>query len=593
MDFRVFSKIQKVFKRQLLALIFGMGSIYCLACDAPNHDDVHLAYYGPKNHCSNSNDCSAGSCHPDLNICAVNLSTSEVLFARIVFKSSAHKPQLFKVPMVSNNHLQLLLKAPVTIKDISLDVKADILFTDVQNSLPNKDASVEIFRTYNGETTFELLPSTYDVTYRPMFTDADKNPMVHIGLIDVLPDGTLQREGVAYTISQPSAIDYEYEHFEVEAYYTNDIVEKSQVKDLHVQAFDSTTNRQISSASPVNCTPSSGQESCNNVSIPLPPKTNAIRLKFYKQLEPFHPTVIFDIPQANAAVNEDLVIQAFSKPIAVEGNVSVNPLSNGVMPPPRCRIHIEWVAASDQNNDNNTDNKNENNNELQLSYWVYTNENGRVERMEGATGIYLYPGYYKVTAYPVYDPVGNGAKHAATVMENLLLVTSEQSNITDNEDAQINNFSIVLQEKIEVTGQTTFDDASIPRVNLRASNIQDSQPYSRSISTISNDNGSFSLWVENKNYFYTAQAPADSAFAYGHDVLKVPQSKTFSFVAKLKIPFVVQGEVIVDRTNLLFQQLDLRSATIEWYKSFANQNYVVGRTTVNENGAFTALLPPN
>lgn len=564
-------------------------TISLVACEGGTDMGGGTGYNGPRNQCVRDENCPQGRCHAKLSLCAVNHSGSEALYAKVILEGTNIKPQIFSVPMASAEQLVLELATPIPFDLVSAEVDtdsdsdggsqidADILFIDRTNSLLNKTPSVEVYKTYLNTMSFFLLPATYDVTIYPVGEDAAVYPVYNMKNIVIQSDGTALQDNLPIEISLPHAEASDYDLLEGHVVYPSSLSEKDYVKDLYVQAFNLSTGEILSKSTQLACVEKNGNTCTKNISIPLFFGTTSVGLRFFKPNEPFYPVYVHEIESLDASKELSIELQRLQKPVLVHGTVEVNNRESGATPPPLCRILFE----------------NSDDSERELEYWVETNESGNVERVEGAEGVYLYPGSYKVTAYPIQNNIGNGNKYAPTEFATTLVVTNENVDTEGETDVAVNAFSISLAERLKITGAVEIGDRVVPQANISTFNIETQHPYSKNLTVATRSNGEFDLWLENTIYFVTIQAPSESKYANGNGIWNILKSKSYSFTGRLQIPFVITGQLEVSENPNWNKNIDLNKATIEWYKQFGQNVYLIARSKVNEEGTFSALLPPN
>ncbi|MBN2672374.1 MAG: hypothetical protein JXX29_11885 [Deltaproteobacteria bacterium] len=563
----------------VLALCCIWCCIWLFGCDSLSAPAPDETYDGPVNKCITNSNCPEGTCNKSLSICTVEKIGNDILFAKVILDSVALPAQIFSVPLESTSALQLHAQAPVPVTDISTMVDADVLFAEISNTLPNKDPDVFVYKTVYADNEFTLLPGEYNVSLYPVGTASFEHPVYHMGQVEIQADGTVLQSNIPILISFPYTNSDGYDRVSGQVLYENTSGDNSEIDNLYIQAFAPDTGQILSRGRELTCIPGpvgTGTTVCSSYLIPIIPGTTDIGLRLYKPNEPFYPVYIKYVEPTNVT-DQSFEIPRLDTPVLVQGEIVSNSFTSGASPVPRCRLLFERL-----NDDNRA-----------LSYWVNTNDRGVVERIPGADGVYLYPGEYRITAYPIQDGSSGGERYSVTEMESILRVSNTAEDIDEESDVQVNQFSLVLDERLEITGDLIFIDELVPNATIMASNIETQHPYILSQKTVSNADGLFNFWLDKAIYYVIVQAPEESRYAVGTGIWNVRQSKTLSFTGRVQTPFLIAGTLDVDGIEQDSQSIDLGSVSIEWYKQFGQNAYLVARSAVESDGSFNALLPPN
>ena len=580
---------QKIFFAAVLLLVLP-----ATACDEPGQASIY-GYSGPRNICVDNSDCTEGDCHITRKVCVVSQQSSTELYARITFDSPVLKPQLIKVPMTSTDSLSVQVKEPVVVQMLTpaAEIDADVLFFDLSNTLPGDDPDVSVYKTYldtsastaataaTSDSLFSLLPGMYDIAVYPVGNERTTHPVSTFKNIEI------DSQGNAWDGDNPleSIFPEKQNTLSGKVYYFSSVEGDIEAKYLTVQAYEPEGGRVLSHAFELFCvagTSASGAADCGNFSIPLPAGTESVSLRFFKPNESFFPAYVRQIDDLNfsgGVAKEQIVLDPLETPIAVTGKVSVNPIPNGNSPAPICRVLIEMADSDDRT----------------LEYWVYTNGYGEIERAAGLTGVYLYPGRYRVRAFPMTDISTLSQTYAQIELSDTLVVINPEDaeSIADEENIAINHFSLQLEPGINVLGTVTYNGAPIPGTVLTAYNIEELYPFNNQLTTRTRADGKFDMWVDNTLYYVITNPPNASGFATGFHIWNIPKTKTLdAFAAEVKVPFAIEGNLVVTPNSSWFADVEPDNIVIEWHRQFGQSAYRVHRSRVGADYFFSALLPP-
>ncbi|MBN2714575.1 MAG: hypothetical protein JXX14_01895 [Deltaproteobacteria bacterium] len=560
------------------------GVLFLASCLASCNDSGKSSIYGysgPRNTCVDSSDCVEGACHPTRKVCVVSFQSDDSLWARVIFDSPQLRAQVFKVPKVSTDTLSLDIREPVAIQNLTAPtaLSADILFFDLSNTLPGQDPEVFVYKTYlqNDQTAdiapFHLLPGVYDITVYPVGSEKSTLPVTTYKDIQIDAQGVAWQNGVPLQTVLPEAAN----QLVGKAYYFSSVEGNVAARDLSVQAFDGVSRRALSHPFALSCL---SQDDCGRYTIPLPATTQSVEVRFFKPDEPFFPSYIYPIDPltfTGGIAQTEIVLDPLQKPVLVTGSVNVNPVPDGITPPPACRVLFEMVDDDQRS----------------LQYWVDTNGYGEIERDAGMPGVYLYPGRYKVTVFPVVDSSTLSQTYARTVLLDTLVVSNDVSDpLSEETGITVNRFSLTLDPRLKITGKITYENSLIPSTFITAYNVERVQPYSKVLTTQASESATFDIWLDNNTYYVMASPPAVSMFVAGFGPWNIRKSKNYVFDAEVQVPFVIEGNLNINTDSTWFESTTPRSVIVEWYREYGQTAYRATQTRVQDDYFFSALLPP-
>ncbi|MBN2525818.1 MAG: hypothetical protein JXR76_05440 [Deltaproteobacteria bacterium] len=533
------------------------------------------------------------------------------------------KPQLFSLDLASNENLVLSLKTPVEIQNIISEQDADILFFDLSNTLPGQSPDVIVHRTYSSPDSLRILPGEYDITIYPVGDDSENYPVEHFKGVTIGSEGVVSQVGEVIELGMMEG----GQQWSGRIFYSNGVDNSVPALAMTAQAFDANGTLILSRPFEAKCDEFATGD-CNLIKIPLSKQTRTMELHLFKPDEPFFPTYRYYIADvasnsissaavASSSISSAAVIELppHGTPVEVFGKVFTN---NG-SPPPKCRVLFEMPYDEPEKDKE----KEKINKEPQLTYWVETDQYGELERFEGAAGVYLYPGKYRVKVYPIQSATNTSQRYAYTELP--LVVPAPGDNSASENSGNPVNFEVALQNRRHITGTVIYnaeteadtdDDVLIPSVSLNAYAIGSAHPFTRVRGTLSRQNGNYQIWMDNTQYYVIAVPPLESGFAAGVELYKLAALENSVINISVQTPFVIAGKIVEETTvvdtdggpgpktdttsdstgaSAIAGTPEIASSQIsmEWYLDFGNSAYLVARTSVDEDYTFTALLPSN
>ena len=547
------------------------------------------AYDGPVNSCSSDSSCPTGTCHPDLEICAVSAPADDGNWlVRVTPAASDETPaQVFSVELGEDGAVLTTLdvKTPVMVtagagartssSSIIQDLNATVVLTDTVNHLPGRSASITVYESSSTALELELLPSTYRIMIMPGSTLATNYPVVFFYDMTLSSNG-----GFSNSDGDPTDLIIDPGDVTVEG-----VVLQGEIKEngLEVTAVDPDTGRTISTEDTTGCDTVGTEEICGHFSIKMHSEQQGFSLRVSRPTEPQHPvhllegfdisSVIDDEPPVLDLTGDDrLSLPALEVPVRYQGYIE-KPVEDGpdgtpvLIPAPDCYA----IFKSDNIGGDSAGGS--------VERSVTSNESGMLEDTVGQPGISLYPGDYTVTIIPAGSLAD--AKYDYTWFS-----TDTPVSIEDTIEAVGGNFTLGLRPV--VTGLITAGGKRVPGGSIVADTLLDAPDSVRSNTTNCDEDGSFSLWLDEAEYFVVAQAPAESNYAWSADTFTVEGDGTMD--RSLEIPFVATGKVAPSADQV--DPVDLGGAVIEWFRLHEGKAYQVGRSVADSEGNFTTLLPP-
>ncbi len=560
------------------APIVALAAALLGACAQIDYSPDEWSYDGPVNSCRGG--CAAGTCDPGLGVCAVDPPAAAQLIARVVPDSSTGVPaQAFAVD-VGGGAAELLLSSPVDVQAKTLagagddvaSLQARVIFSDVGNRLPGRPARVTVYEAYySAVLDLALLPGPYDVIVIPGGGQAPSFPVAYLDGLTVDADGKLlDSDGEATDVIVPPAA----------AWVKGRITQVSApVNGLEVVAFDPATGRTVSTSDSTVCAQVSGETVCGYFEIGLAKSAvdsgAAFSLRVSRPSEPTHPVFVaegFTPPAAGGWLNlvgdSRLDFGALGVPVRAR-IVVLKPVRDAAgaieyVPAPSCFVALAApdVAAGS------------------VETWVLTDESGEIEDAPGIVGVNLYAGDYAVTVIPSHAATGAAADYAVYASAEPWAVSEETAAVP---------LEIRLAERPIAAGAVLAGGKTVPTSAVFAEPAPGEASTARPNAGITGTTGRFGLRLDEASYVVAAEAPQESLYAWDLAEAAVTGASQ-AFDLELPLPFVQRGTVGTSPDQL--NDVDLAGAVVEWYRVVDGRAYAVGRTAIDDDGGFAALLPP-
>ena len=554
--------------------------VLLVSCAKMASDYAGWSYDGPVNSCDEDQDCTQGTCHSQLGLCSIEPPSGggDLVVKVIPDPSTGAPPQIFDVTLDASGNINtpLDIRVPVAVNALTIartdeehnsTLEARVIFTDTGNQLPGRSARITVYEAHNSMSfDLEMLPGKYRVMVMPVSLQADSFPVLYIDelVIDssgllydsngdpidlVVPVGTASVAGVLLQGGLP-------------------------INGLDVVAVDPTNGRIISTASTTKCVKVDGFDVYGRFDIMIASGTEDFSLRISRPFEPHHPEIVIDgFSVASAGdpldLTGDSALSLDPLGVPVQYHAKVNkPVKtpDGMFfqdPAPGCFVLFESDDVGGGC----------------IEKWVTTNESGALEEIEGITGINLYPGDYRVTIIPALITASSATDYTAYTTDEPITI-SEAS----QEEEQI--FTLSWRPLLE--GTVVANGQSVPVSTLTADAVGVAPQTVRPGTSSTGYDGSFSMWLDEADYHVAAEAPVESGFAWGTEVITISGNRTTSI--ELPIPFVAHGTITPssDQAN----PIDVGGSIIEWYRVVEGRAYAVGRSTADSLGHFTTLLAP-
>jgi hypothetical protein len=532
------------------------------------------SYDGPVNACGAAGGCAAGACDAELGACVVDPPTGETLYARIVPDPATNAPAQVHAVTVAGGQLAapLTVRVPVTVTGGTVVLNADggtssllgrVVFSDVGNRLPGRPPQVTVYDAYNSSVfDLSLLPSTYDIVVIPGGPQADSNPIAYYDGVALDTAGALTDAGGEPfdVIVPPSA-----------ATVTGRItLAEAPVNGLEVVAFDPATGRIVSTTDEI------GYADAGTFAIGLAAaivESGApFSLRVSRPDEEQYPVFEaggFTPPAAGGALDltgdARLAFGALGVPVRFQAKVlEPVPAAGGAYDTaPSCFVAFRSTDVGGG----------------AVEKWVLSNESGELEEIAGIPGVYLYPGDYSVTVVPAFAPAGATSDYAAY---------ASPSPIAIYEDNLPGEVELLLGWRPLVAGEVIAGGSPVPSSAIAAAPAVGASDTARPNSAISGGTGEFRLWLDAAPYVVTAEAPAESRYAWQLVEATVPSGGAV-LALELPLPFSLRGAIAASSEQV--DPVSVAGAVVEWYREIGGRAFAIGRSVADADGAFAALLP--
>ncbi|MBN2801516.1 MAG: hypothetical protein JXR91_00325 [Deltaproteobacteria bacterium] len=559
----------KYINQKINVTFFLIISFVFFSCTSQTGDDFSTSdyiYKGSKNSCRNNENCKTGYCNSDLKICAYKEVSSTSFIGKISVQDSGDNSeqsvqQLFNIETDSVMEPVLFITPFLKTPQIDPGVNARVIFYDYENSLKDKTPIVYVYNSGNKKSDFYLHAGVYKVAIIPEGSDAEQYPPIYFDNVFLTPAGAFTDEdGNDINIVMPHVEDelFTYNYISGSIYYLKNNNEKVSANGMRVRLFDEDGLDAISTYDYTICTQTTG---CGRFSLGVKSGFGSAKVLVDNPEQPFLPVYYFDF-ELKTGSGLELTIPVFESPIKVSGKIISKDSNGNLAPSPPCMVVFQM---------------NEPEIDRTLYYVVNTNSVGEVMSADISKELYLYPGSYTVSAYPKALTGKNGIRYQSTSI-----------NIEISKDALSNSFEIELGPAINIIGATLINDSeNLSHVSIEAFDINNNFPESRTLNTISSDDGTFNFSMENSVYRVIAMPYEQSNYASVAQIWNVSKSPVLSPSIQLDYPYVVKGRVIPAQVTD-----DIGGLEIEWYKEYGERAYLVGKSEIDKDGFFNAILPP-
>jgi hypothetical protein len=501
--------------------------------------------------------------------------------------------QLFAVTLDANGDISIPLDIyspadtvyqEVRTQDDGERIRARVLFTERLESV--SDGPIRVYGATAIETSrfymTALLPgsSRYGIKVIPQGDEAEAYPPRYYDDVEVTRSGGLWD-------SEGTKLDY----LEVDpayVYVTGVVRRGSQpIANLVVEARDPDSGRVLSTPSITGC---GGGLICGQFTTGLAPEVTSFSLEIYRQNEPWYPAVTVPDISIETILEEqgtteaiDLGIIDLEAPLGevekyrgrVEAPVMLDDGSSVIDGVPDCRVVFESddIAGG------------------RVVRHAKTDQTGEIVDVTGNASVDLFPGLYEVTIIPPVPFNDSVDDYAVLGLADPLDITG-----TMNMEEQV----FTLERRPTITGRVIGDEAQLLHGTVRAEPTEEAFLYSRSNTASIGPEGTFSIWLDEDNYWLIAEAPVESGYAFGivdvdaADYCEATLDNDCELDIGLSIPFVSRATLIL-RESAGVAGVGLAGATVEWYEveeTNERKFHIVGRSISDDEGRVTALLPP-
>jgi hypothetical protein len=530
------------------------------------------SYNGPVNSCSSNSNCSQGICDREYGICAVDKMTEETVWAKVVLRNEKiFGQQLFKVLPNAKHNVTFKLKKKVSVKNIAPSIDGQVIFKNITNSA-NGDAIIDVYNAHKGKSApFFLLPGKYQITILPSGDDKKNIPPVYLDNIELTESGEFKnKNGNPVEIKIVHSSDNMHTFFG-RVYYESNPGQFHYANGLEVVALQTDGTRIVSSTVKTKCVDIS---SCGRFSIQLSPEVRDFRLAISKPEEPFYPVYYHAISNWEEENGPLVILPMPVVPAHQKGKVTIDTEDGLPGPVPPCEVLFELISDDDSTIDS-----------AKLELWSKSDQTGQVESQNGNPGVFLYPGKYKITAFPSKDEKGN-SEYAITSRDEPVEITG-----SDNTGgADVLPFTVALKKRLPIKGTVMAYKFKIKGALINAVPLSSQSGHVRESSSTSDTTGIFTMWMDESTYFVIGHAPLKSGFAAAIDLWQIiPVADDKIHNLSLSIPYILNGRVLLPDSS--FTQNNFADGYIEWYIEKNGAWALIDRKALDKNGSFTVLLP--
>jgi hypothetical protein len=339
------------------------------------------------------------------------------------------------------------------------------------------------------------------------------------------------------------------------------------VNGLVVKAVDPLSGRVVSTASQTGCVDQDGDEICGRFTIGLAPEAaqNLFSLHISRPSEPQYPVV--QVPDLTIRdQNISVALEPLGVPVHFLAKVEGKTPSDTA---PKCIVLFESDGFESGNNATG-----------RVEHVVTTNESGGLEQKEGELGVDLYPQKYQVTVIPLEASPDSKTDYTAKI---------ETVDLLNSSGIEVEGTVFSLAERPRFSGGVLAAHEGVPLSAILAERSADAPVYVRDSTAAAGSAGQFDISLDRGKYRVTAEAPAESGYAWGSASLEVLSDGRFQI--ELPLPSAARADLVSDASDAE-GAIELQGAVVEWYKVVDGRGYVVARVTSDSTGRVRALLPP-
>lgn len=531
----------------------------------PSHRNEAF-YTGPVNRCSSEPCKGTSRCDADHDLCALDgpFTAREFFLDIFVPGDDGVAPRRRGLTVSSPPEVaatDITVSPPVTVRsnvktnscDARIGVLARVTFTRKVAVIPGLAAPMDVVRATGATKSFEvdLVPGVYDIEVHPLGEYRGQVPPTKLTSISVTEEGTLvdsEDNALACLVvsTQGPRISGRITRGGVAA------------NGLTVDAVN-TQNQPTRSSSTVavtRCLDESGlSDRCGRFEIIASEPVEDLALRISRPEDPRYPVTVEELPAPGVDGLRRLNLPALGLPVPLL--VTVEDAQGAPVPGATVRFASSSIGRG-----------------VVISS-LSTNELGEIESMEGAPGVTLYPGTYRVdvTPPPPREPFGEILQpQSLEQLEVFAAFEPMQETVT-------------LSYRPSIRGTVTASGIPVPkaRYTIKSEEPSSLQPL---LSGATDEDGGISLPAISQSLTVAIRPPGQSRYPW------IVRTRVFvgggddAPVFELGDPFV--REIAIRSPD----GTPVSGARIDWYTLYEGRPYLVARSATDASGRAATLLPP-
>lgn len=570
-----------------LALMVFTGLVSC----GPDGPVSPGHYDGPMNSCQRDADCPEGGARSFCDIENGHCVTTESDEKRYLLKATpllatGVSAQVFPVALNTNGELVIPgdefgePEAPPTLRGTQnvilqivvpkvgglpaprFDVK--VVFIHEGLSIPGEPARTKSYVISSRTSNFkmEILPGLYRIKVIPQGDNAAEYPPKHWEHVTVSATGGLfiDVDGGIRPLTElvlPRAQTV-----------VSGIIRRGgqMLAGLSVEARDADTGWVVSTRASVACPGGIGSALCGWFSLGLLPGVTRFSLEVFRAGEPWFPKVTvpgFVIGDGVDSVDLGFLnLEPVGAPVKYHARVertlvlpNGNIVHDGV---PDCLVvfRSDDVAGGE------------------VAVEFLTDESGALEDAFGRVGVDLFPATYDLTVVPPAPFRENDPDYAVFHWDKPVNISGS---------AEIEGQVFTLSKRHRIEGRLWGSNGWFSGVTVVAQPLAGETSHPRTSFAITQNDGSYSIWVDGGAYRLTSMVSPESFFSWGTSDIRVNENTIID--PTVTIPVV---------SKLSLQQaggVGLGGVAIDVYEEEDGSAFLVGQAITNSSGEATVLLP--
>lgn len=538
-----------------------------LTCCRGEPSNRNEAFYtGPVNRCSSEPCKGTSRCDVDHDLCAVDGPFAAREFFLDIFVPGddgvAQRRHALTVSSPPDGAAtDITVSRPVTVRsnvktnscDARIGVLARVTFTRKDAVIPGLAPPMDIVRATGATKSFEveLVPGVYDIHVHPEGEYRGQVPPTKLTSIAVTEDGTL----VDPEENPLTCLVVSTQGPRISGRITRGGVAAN---GLTVDAVNK-QNRPTRSSSTVavtRCLDESGlSDRCGRFEIIASEPVEDLALRISRPEDPRYPVTVEDLPAPGGDGLRRVNLPALRLPVPLL--LTVEDAKGAPVPGATVRFASSSIERG-----------------VVISN-LRTNELGEIESMEGAPGVTLYPGTYRVDVSPPppSEPFG----------EALQPQSLEQLEVTASFEPM--QKTVTLSYRRTVRGAVTASGIPVPKARYTIESEEPSslQPLQ---SGVTDENGGIPLPAVFESLTVAIRPPDQSRYPWIVRTRVFIDAEDDTPVFELGDPFVREATIrSPDGTPV-------SGARIDWYTLYEGRPYLVARSVTDASGTAATLLPP-